>query len=97
MKNKDQATEILSFRRLMNLLNTLFSNPMVWSLSHISFDNLQAATDFALSTLPDETIYLDDEEIEVGQWVARSFGIEYKIPIIVVNDKLNSWVQMRFL
>ena len=63
-------------------------------ISLISFDTLQAATDFALSTLPDETIYLDDDETDVGQWVARTFGIEYKIPILIVNDKLHSWVQI---
>ena len=66
-------------------------------ISLISFDTLQAATDFALSTLPDETIYLDDDETDVGQWVARTFGIEYKIPILVVNDKLHSWVQIGVL
>ena len=67
---------------------------IISSISPISFDTLQAATDFALSTLPDEIIYLDDEETDVGQWVARTFGMEYKIPILVVNDKLHSWVQI---
>ena len=66
-------------------------------ISLISFDTLQAATDFALSTLPDETIYLDDDETDVGQWVARTFGIEYKIPILIVNDTLHSWVQIGVL
>ena len=70
---------------------------IISSISPISFDTLQAATDFALSTLPEETIYLDDEETDVGQWVARTFGIEYKIPILVVNDKLHSWVQIGVL
>ena len=63
---------------------------IISSISPISFDTLQAATDFALSTLPDETIYLDNEETDVGQWVARTFGMEYKIPILVVNDRLHS-------
>jgi len=70
---------------------------IISSISPISFETLQAATDFALSTLPDEIIYLDDEETDVGQWVARTFGIEYKIPILVVNDKLHSWVQIGVL
>ena len=70
---------------------------IISSISPISFDTLQAATDFALSTLPDETIYLDDDETDVGQWVARTFGIEYKIPILIVNDTLHSWVQIGVL
>ena len=72
---------------LSNLLST------IQYISYISFDNLQAATDFAISTVPDETIYLDDEVIDVGQWVARTFGMENKIPILIVNSRLHSEVQ----
>ena len=68
---------------------------MIWSISLLSFDNLQAATDFALSTFPDETIYLNDGETDVGQWVARTFGIEYKIPILIVNDRFHSQVRIQ--
>ena len=68
----------------------LLESSMIRSISPISFANLQEATKFSLSTLPDETIYLNDEEIDVGQWVARTFGIEFKIPILIVNNRLHS-------
>ena len=82
----------------MNLLNAPFasihiSSNINWSISYISFDNVQAATNFALSSFPDETLYLDDHEMDVGQWVARTFGMENKIPILIVNSKLYSEVR----
>ena len=82
----------------MNLLNAPFaaihiSLNMNGSISYISFDNVQAATNFALSSFPDETIYLDDNKIDVGQWVARTFAMENKIPILIVNSMLYSEVR----
>ena len=82
----------------MNLLNAPFASShislyMNWSISYISFDNLQAATNFALSSFPEKTIYLDDNKIDVGQWVARTFGMENKIPILIVNSRSYSEVR----